>query len=132
MLSENHIKEGNAIIAEYCGLKRIKPSETNSVEWWEKQSNSIEIPHIEYRCFMPRLYFHKSWDWLMSVIDKIQKEEVYGNPINFIIGSSSIIIYDDDYEFYDIEYFYTNDKLLKTWECVVEYLKKLNITKKEV
>lgn len=128
MFSETYFKEGNAIIAEFCNLKWNKPCESNSVEWWEKLDNSIDIDCLNFRCFMPKLYFHKSWDWLMPVIEKIEKEILIENKnVRIIVGTTCVKIDEIEMRIFD-----DDKKLLKTWECVVKFLRFLNTSKQEV
>ena len=78
------------------------------------------------------LKFHKSWDWLMPVIEKI--EEIF-------IDDSNLIIKEHRYEF-DMKYTQCNiydhvkdcvvasgdmgNKLLSTYQAVVEFIKNQN------
>lgn len=60
--------ENNILIAEFMGKKIISADEFNKLgEWSYTGVNSkVEWGIIEY------LKYHSSWDWLMSVIQKIK------------------------------------------------------------
>lgn len=51
-----NIIENNKLIAEFMGLKMY----TDGISWFDKSFNSLKK-------------YHKSWDWLMPVIEKIEE-----------------------------------------------------------
>ena len=68
--------ENNKLIAEFMGLKTIKESDV--LDWGKLNVNSDSISENQR--------YHKSFDWLMPVVEKINKFHVsirpfkYGNP----------------------------------------------------
>ena len=69
-----NIQESNKLIAEFMGWTfhpEERETELEYIEntWSPPNSKKIYVPH-EWK-------FHKSWDWLMPVVDKIQEE--YGD-----------------------------------------------------
>lgn len=72
--------------------------------------------------------FHSSWDWLMSVVDKIESiifDE--NNSFNVTIGSTIYcVIQDTNGECYDMVYDGEESKLLVVYKAVVEFIKWYN------
>lgn len=73
--------EGNKIIAEFMGLKRIGSSESSE--------NILEVPVYKHfdkngKVFGETYYthhkYHSSWDWLMPVVEKIQSIDIAPAP----------------------------------------------------
>ena len=64
-------QENNQLIAEFMGYEIIYRPNSNGF---------IEISDTEL-CDVDDLEYHKSWDWLMPVVDKIERE----HKANFII-----------------------------------------------
>ena len=71
-------KESNALIAEFMEFTETE------VGWYD---NEMLMPEIVYEmntgnCFT-KLLFHKSWDWLIPVIEKLQKTKI-GDGIKYV------------------------------------------------
>ena len=75
-------KEGNKLIAEFMGLKHPRKSilgydikcgwdglDFDISHWWIKKDKDIYLSES--------LKYHSSWDWLMPVVEKIEKMEYW-------------------------------------------------------
>ena len=111
------MKENNYLIAEFMGMQHT------DIGWYDNE----EALKLKDNTF-DKLNFHKSWDWLMPVVEKI--EDIENKEI-----STDII----KYHLYDVEIRQnvttihgTNieetagDKLFNTYHAVVEFIKQLN------
>jgi hypothetical protein len=120
------IEEGNKLIAEFCS----KPYDKNHL--WFKGKEGI-------------LKYHKSWDWLMPVVEKIESLWISGaQPRCTIRGNFVEIVHEVGY--HNIDYAknsdlkkdnqiggacYTNNysKIENTCRMVVEFIKWYNENK---
>ena len=74
-MSEQEIIEGNKLIAEFMGLREQTDPTERWLGHWFSGSERFD-----------RLHYNTSWDWLMSVVDKIYsldkyyKYKMYLNP----------------------------------------------------
>ena len=95
--------EDNTLIAEFMGLNIDK---------------GVQSDYMEYE-----LRYHKSWDWLMPVVDKI--DEVSDENILFKIEHNRAFIEDiENYHvFIDV---IANSRLEATYKGVVEFIKQYN------
>ena len=127
---EKEIIEGNKLIAEFMKF----PSNKHLENWVDVPNEYISIygKHfgIGFNC-----KFHKSWDWLMPVVEKIESIKIpqvaYGFEFSIkgkrcitlskITGEDVVVI---GFHNYDKKYFYT--KLEATWLAVVEFIKWYN------
>ena len=106
----------NKLIAEFMGLKEHKGSYyfINKEEW---------IPDVE-------LEYHKSWDWLMPVVEKIENfifDE--NNSYNVTIGSTNYcVIQDSNGNTIEIIKDNGKSKLETTYQAVVEFINQHNKT----
>ena len=68
------------------------------------------------------LHYHTDWNWLMEVVDKIEKYK-----FNFIIGGTNnqCIIVDKLTEKHIVRT-YGNSKLISTYGCCIEFIKYYN------
>lgn len=86
----------NKLIAEFMGLDG----------WWSEN---------EFK-------YHSSWDWLMPVVEKIEKEGA-----NIIIGTNSVRISHDENEVYvakSITGDVVQSKIQATYKTVVYYIRR--------
>jgi hypothetical protein len=116
------IEEGNKLIAEFLGAKFHKATEGHeeSDEYFFPKGM---IDKYDHQRAVERMQFHSSWDWLMSVVEKIE-------GLNY----QSSITYKD--HVYECEFYITghklyggfspNSKILSVWNAVIEYVKSNN------
>ncbi len=68
-MTKDEIIENNKLIAKFMGAKKTTNCNNNEL-WIPKQSvckiNTIDLGRGQIICY------HKSWDWLMPVVDKIR------------------------------------------------------------
>ena len=64
--------EGNKLIAEFMGLKPESDSDNRYFDC-PNRLYEYDIDHykISNTCTPERMIYHKSWDWLMPVVEKI-------------------------------------------------------------
>ena len=73
------MKENNKIIAEFMGLKLGSP-----YMWRPGSFSPLIIEHLAY---------HKSWDWLMQIVEKIESiKDPYHGRFGVYISSNSCTI----------------------------------------
>ena len=84
-MEANERISGNRLIAEFMGIET-------------KQKNLYHNPpfHSSMAFSAAALEYHKSWDWLMPVVDKIEELENYNFHV-FIGKRYTRIIYDWDF-----------------------------------
>lgn len=126
-MSEQEILKGNKLIAEFLGIEKKIYGETGITYY---------IDNIPYQLF--KLKYHSSWDWLMPVVEKIEKLSTISFECKY---------YDPDYkrEDYEVKSFYfiysyssqnkkfianSNNKLEAYWLAVVEFIKYYNSCQK--
>ena len=97
-------QEGNKLIAEFMGKKFIEDG--NSM--WDGKV-SICVENLEY---------HSSWNWLMPVVEKIEKTYEVS-----IIGKECEIA-DNGYEWKSICKSTSESKIDAVWQTVVKFIKK--------
>jgi hypothetical protein len=67
------VKENNKLIAEFMGLTQGKPNETCWKHDWFDEAGAV-TGRIE-----THLLFHSDWNWLMSVVEKIENLQYKNN-----------------------------------------------------
>ena len=66
-------QENNKLIAEFMGFTLDTPTNIEGAVWYDNEELYLHISS-EFKhsnCFK-ELQFHTSWEWLMSVVDKIE------------------------------------------------------------
>ncbi len=115
-------ENNNKLIAEFMGYEIIYRPNSNGF---------IEISDTEL-CDVDDLEYHKSWDWLMPVVEKIEEITIEDNNmtikshrflVEIVLGSceiydsvSSSVVGSGDY----------GNKLDSTYNAVVEFIKWYN------
>jgi len=102
-MEEIEIIEGNKLIAEFMGhIYSIHPE----INEWE----------------MKQLKYHKSWDWLMRVKEKI--DSIDNNEYDVIIWRSDCHINDRVQILFEASIFKGDHTLIQiVWKCFVEFIK---------
>ena len=59
-------KESNILIAEFMGYSQPHPDYPNSTYWYKENKDPLVY-----------LSFHSDWNWLMKVVEKIYKTDLY-------------------------------------------------------
>lgn len=113
-MTEQEISDGNRIIAEFMGAKPCKqhPNTQLFLKIKDNKNPSLQYWHL--------LKYHKSWDWLIPVIDKIRSSKYYLDYYLSNLGQFNDGIH-------------INTKFISsTFESVVEYLKWYNSIKNKL
>ena len=76
-------QENNQLIAEFMGMTYGDPNDDSvMIQMTPKGNEVVPIELMEY---------HTSWDWLMSVVDKINDlNDDWGNTNDFTIGNGFV------------------------------------------
>jgi len=117
-------QENNKLIAEFMGFQKTNIGWYDSEEIMPPLSNTYDSNTFDEH----ELAFHKSWDWLMPVVEKIEDIECKETSTELI-----------GYHLYDVEIrqnvttiHRTNieetlgDKLFNTYNAVVEFINQYN------
>lgn len=59
-----NVTENNKLIAEFLGYSQPHPDYHNTTYWYKKDCQPLTI-----------LLFHSDWNWLMEVVEKIERFE---------------------------------------------------------
>ena len=120
-MNEEQTIEANKTIAEFMGATacklQVKP--IGVVDAYECEEWKLPIDEIEY---------HSSWDWLMPVVEQIEK--LHDGIFSFFIVQSECDIafsksYKENGDDWDAPNFAQKkgDKLISTWSAVIEFIK---------
>ena len=84
-MNDKEIFDGNKLIAEFMQLT-IEPTEKNFIAYYHpfKTENGIYYSADE-------LLYHKSYDWLMSVVEKIINADKKGYNRDFFIHIGTVL-----------------------------------------
>lgn len=121
-LTREEIIEGNRLIAEFDGFLFINDNPEflpngyfvlNSKEGFHNQTNPDE------------LNYHSSWDWLMPVVEKIEK--INSNILFSLDTTGCTLSWDDGTEKWKfIESIINSNKIESTYQVVIEFIKWYN------
>lgn len=126
-MSKEEILEGNRLIAEFMGATIDQYNNVRFV----LPADGIGLAG----CGLHACRYHSSWDWLMPVVEKIEKFDE-GVCSVFIAGTDCDIAfsskYNKDGEDYDAPNFRksSEDKMKSTWQAVVQFVQWYNTPKK--
>ena len=73
-MTQDKLIEGNMMIAEFMGLIREDPSERFRLHQWYRPDKDRR----KKSCFVGydhSLEYHSSWDWIMTVVEKIENTD---------------------------------------------------------
>lgn len=73
-MKTEEIIEGNKLIAEFMGYYPIKGDSLNPEWWWTNENRDTRTFSLDMKIGDNGFHYHTSWDWLMPVVEKIQKE----------------------------------------------------------
>ena len=116
---ENYVKN-NEILAQYLGYKESSETVQEFMDEPEKYGKYYERTKGVHEY----LDFHKSWDWLMEVVDKLERE---GHPV--YISSNNCSIYWSTNAINNKEFIvdqYGENKMDAVYRAVVLFVKYLN------
>jgi hypothetical protein len=112
--------KNNELIAEFMGLQKSKPAIQQFINEPEKNGLYYERENGVHEY----LSYHKSWDWLMPVVDKLEqlKHPVHIINNNCYIYYSTNAIKNEEF-FVDI---YGENKMDAVYRAVVTFIQYLN------
>lgn len=112
-MKENEIIEGNQIIAEFDGKEKCTRCDPEDCGRYKFGDGVYYFPS--------EMSYHKSWDWLMPVVEKIEE---LGYGIEIFRCSSSL---SEQNKFDDTKYAKcTTSKIKAVYHIVVEFIKWYN------
>ena len=105
-------EKGNLLIAEFMGFKEsIAP---NGYPVFKIPEPYMSLEHST-GCYVSDIAFDYSWDWLMPVVEKIEKDK----NIHFKIDYKSCLIF----QFTDVIISHTESTKIKAiWKSVFDYI----------
>lgn len=116
-MKEDEIIEGNKLIAEFMGYKRIGNS-TWKYQYWTNGSRSYHDDTIKY---------NTSWDWLMEVVEKIETSaDQDTGHCEVTITENNCRIHRFSYVKEFIKTYNSGSKIMAVWEAVVLFIKWYN------
>lgn len=113
-MSVEEIIEGNKLIAEFMGAeKSTKDNDMRYIRFSEPHAGTKTFYFYKWQ-----LKYHKSWDWLMPVVEKIEECE----DVKVLMNGSKTSIKIDKKTFTC----HTIVRINSTWRAVVSFLKYYN------
>lgn len=115
------ISEGNKLIAKFMGGKfTLIKSHTPNIEFKEHPRQDRNFNNICPTNLHPKyLSYHKSWDWLMPVVEEIEKTK--GIHVEFSQVGCRILSFGKD-----TALTISDKKINAVWGSVVKYIEQLN------
>jgi hypothetical protein len=132
-MTEQEILEGNKLIAKFMGAKlnrhvNDRIYSENQFTWTKEAIGWIDDINMEgvTTNWINGLKYHESWDWIMPVVEKIEKNLdikiiIGGSDWCTIIRITSMLPY-TEYEIVD-ECSLTGKKIEAVWLAVIKYIK---------
>jgi len=126
-MENKEIIEGNKLIAEFMGGKYRKGNKKQSIE--ERYFGLIEKGYYHW---VSELRYHKSWDWIMPVVEKIEKLGCIVEISYSLVCMCRICVIGKKYE---KAFNITNDNngglepIIAVYKSVVEFIKWYNENK---
>ena len=120
-MTKEEIENSNVLIAEFMGCQK----------WTDRDAYVTRFGNINSAATTKaQLRFHKEWDWLMPVVEKIQKLSyvcvIYGNYCN-ILEKDLFTKKREGYGF-DIDHYSDSIETVidAVYMCVIEFIKYYN------
>lgn len=108
--------EGNKLIADFMGMIGINEHlyRKHNAPWIQTGAENLE--------------YHTSWDWLMPVVEKINKTDIPNNdfPASVIIFKTTVHINDDEQILIETTATKEGGLIGAIWQAVVEFIKWYN------
>jgi hypothetical protein len=132
--------ENNKLIAEFMGAIIIETyyNEDKSINHFLMDMGKNRTQNSRYISDITMLY-HKSWDWLIPVVEKIESLGYYTKIYSYTIGYSTehymaILTYDDKTQYENLamnrKFTHSANKLTATYNAVIEFITWYNTQKK--
>lgn len=144
-MTQEEIIEGNKLIAEFMGFTRYYPNMTRESDLsniyiygiYDKvfheslyvTNTTLSCSNGVYKCYninhsmhLKDMQFNSSWDWIIPVIEKIEKLDDYSIVINYyscnILDTAKLNIT-----------FTSNSKIKAVYNAIIEFIKWYNKNK---
>ena len=138
-MTQEQIIDGNKLIAEFMGLKQVKWDD-GELLWVHKDFKEdfagvhdySDSSTFDWGNALPqteKLFYHSSWDWLMSVVEKIEKD--YWVTIVTRLTKTSCAVHKPHKGFEQISRGDSFSKIHAIWLMVVSFIKWYNSCQKE-
>jgi len=123
----NVVEKKNILIAEFMGFT-VTPDYLAIPEKYLEEGYPYEVANIVAESgsikLLNLLDFHKSWDWLMPVVEKIENTYPAGPRVIFKIEGIEANIYSSDIDL-DIQICYSS-KINSTFTAIVQFIQWYN------
>jgi len=133
------LEKNNDLIAEFMGLKKSDSLCKGSFTFIGEDIKNAGLPFIGGimgNC-MDELPFNSSWDWLMPVLDRIEKKANFETKLEFFVGSYlknakfvKLTIFSEANIVYEYEGIGYSTKIDAVYMAVVGFIKWYNQNKK--
>lgn len=119
-MENQNVLNGNKLIAKFMGAKEFSISNSTKIEYCLYPCEiSGETPNGFESQSVKGLLFHKSWDWLIPVVEKISKW------LNDLEDETGYINFSDHYINFN-EYSFIYDSFEDLYNNVIEFIKWYN------
>jgi hypothetical protein len=125
------IEEKNAMIAEFIGMQKTELG-------WYDNDEVLKLPNTSDNTF-DDLLFNTSWDWLMPVVEKIEKTNnnlceviIHKTQTEIITGErTGVLRFSYSLSELILLGYKVNEKIDITYHCVCEFINWYNENKKQ-
>lgn len=111
------ILEGRILIDDFMGYTVTERIDEYKVYVWKNKTH-----YVVHECHREEGEYHTSWDWLMPVVEKIEKKK----GVHFVISELGCDIYSFGKHISNCR---EETKILTVWQAVVEFIKWYNQNK---
>jgi hypothetical protein len=132
---ETETYKTNKLIIEYLNVKETisyydsygKKTSVFKIELPYYKSKVYSSPNLSYDNFLLNAKYHKNWNWLMPVVEKIEED---GYEFN-IYDKKCELVFGENYKIEDIT-FDEGSKLASTYKAAVSYIQWKNEVEKSL
>jgi len=119
--TDKYIREGNSLIAEFCGANKVVKSREVYYEWDNGRNYHVSD-----------LKFHSDWNWLFRAIDSV--EALDKSPLNdfkVVIGRTTVVewrgrnAHEDSHPLIEVNS-HRRNRIQMTWKCICDFIRWYN------
>lgn len=128
-MTNEEILNGNKLLAEFMGAKFDNHDNQHQKHWLFPNSLNWYHNTVPGYIFKHNLKYHSDWNWLMSVVDKIEDlryKDIEDNEIQWfvVIGEGADCrIYHDYSDVDEIVVYGAESKIVAAWQAIVEFVR---------